>query len=32
MLELLGILIFAGLIGLSIALHEMGHLLPAKRF
>lgn len=32
MLELVGILIFALLIGLSIALHEMGHLLPAKRF
>jgi len=31
-LELVGILIFALLIGLSIALHEMGHLLPAKRF
>ncbi len=32
MLELVGILIFAVLIGLSIALHELGHLLPAKRF
>ncbi len=32
MLELIGILLFASLIGLSIALHEMGHLLPAKRF
>ena len=32
MLELVGILLFALLIGLSIALHEMGHLLPAKRF
>lgn len=32
MLEVIGILIFAVLIGLSIALHEMGHLLPAKRF
>ncbi len=32
MLELVGILIFAGLIGLSIALHELGHLVPAKRF
>jgi len=31
-LELIGILIFAILIGASIALHEMGHLLPAKRF
>ena len=32
MLEILGIALFAALIGLSIALHEMGHLLPAKRF
>jgi len=32
MLELIGILIFAALIALSIALHELGHLLPAKRF
>jgi membrane-associated protease RseP (regulator of RpoE activity) len=32
MLELLGILIFVFLIGLSIALHEWGHLWPAKRF
>lgn len=32
MLELLGILIFVLLIGLSIALHEWGHLWPAKRF
>jgi membrane-associated protease RseP (regulator of RpoE activity) len=32
MVELLGIVIFALLIGLSIALHELGHLLPAKRF
>lgn len=32
MLELLGIVIFALLIGLSIALHELGHLVPAKRF
>lgn len=32
MLEVLGIVIFAGVIGLSIALHEMGHLVPAKRF
>lgn len=32
MLELIGILIFAALIGLSIALHEIGHLVPAKRF
>lgn len=32
MLELLGIVVFALLIALSIALHEMGHLLPAKHF
>ena len=32
MLELIGISIFVALIGLSIALHELGHLLPAKRF
>lgn len=32
MLELVGILLFATLIGASIALHELGHLLPAKRF
>lgn len=32
MLELLGIVLFALLIGASIALHELGHLLPAKRF
>jgi membrane-associated protease RseP (regulator of RpoE activity) len=32
MLELVGILVFAALIGLSIALHEVGHLVPAKRF
>ena len=32
MLELLGILIFVLVIGLSIALHEWGHLWPAKRF
>ncbi len=32
MLELVGILIFAVLIALSIALHEVGHLIPAKRF
>ena len=32
MLELVGILIFATLIAASIALHELGHLLPAKRF
>ena len=32
MLELIGILIFAALIAASIALHEVGHLLPAKAF
>jgi membrane-associated protease RseP (regulator of RpoE activity) len=32
MLELLGIALFAVLIAVSIALHEVGHLLPAKRF
>lgn len=32
MVEVVGIVIFALLIGLSIALHEFGHLLPAKRF
>ncbi len=32
MLELIGILIFAALIALSIGLHEVGHLIPAKRF
>lgn len=32
MLEIIGIVIFVLLIGLSIALHEMGHLVPAKRF
>lgn len=32
MLELVGIVLFALLIGFSIALHELGHLLPAKRF
>lgn len=32
MLELLGIVLFAALIGLSIALHEVGHLVPAKKF
>ena len=32
MLELIGILIFAVLIAASIALHEVGHLLPAKRY
>ena len=32
MLELVGILLFALLIAASIALHELGHLLPAKKF
>ncbi|MEI6361435.1 MAG: site-2 protease family protein [Actinomycetes bacterium] len=32
MLELLGIVLFALLIAFSIAMHEVGHLLPAKRF
>ncbi len=32
MLELVGILLFAVLIAASIALHELGHLVPAKRF
>ena len=32
MLELLGILLFALLIAGSIALHELGHLVPAKKF
>ena len=32
MLELVGIILFALLIGASIALHELGHLIPAKRF
>ena len=32
MLELVGILLFAALIALSIGLHEVGHLVPAKRF
>ena len=32
MLEFVGILIFALLIAFSIALHELGHLLPAKRY
>ncbi len=32
MLEVLGILLFALLIALSIALHEVGHLVPAKKF
>lgn len=32
MLEFVGILLFALLIAGSIALHELGHLVPAKRF
>jgi len=32
MLEVVGILLFALLIALSIALHEVGHLVPAKKF
>ncbi len=32
MLETLGIVLFALLIAGSIALHELGHLIPAKRF
>lgn len=32
MLEIVGIIAFALLIALSIALHEVGHLVPAKRF
>ena len=32
MLEVVGIILFATLIALSIALHELGHLVPAKRF
>lgn len=32
MLEIVGIVAFALLIGLSIALHELGHLIPAKKF
>ena len=31
-LELLGIVLFAVAIGASIALHEIGHLVPAKKF
>ncbi len=30
MLEVIGIVLFALIIGLSIALHEVGHLVPAK--
>lgn len=32
MLQFIGIVIFVLLIGLSIALHELGHFLPAKKF
>ena len=32
MLGVVGIILFALLIALSIALHELGHLVPAKRF
>ncbi len=32
MLQVVGIVLFALLIGLSIALHEVGHLVPAKKF
>lgn len=32
MLEILGILIFLGLVGTSIGLHEFGHFIPAKKF
>ncbi len=32
MLELIGIVLFALLIAASIALHELGHLIPAKKF
>jgi membrane-associated protease RseP (regulator of RpoE activity) len=32
MLEIIGMLLFLGLIGLSIGLHELGHLIPAKKF
>lgn len=31
-LEVIGIILFIALIGASIALHELGHLIPAKRF
>ncbi len=31
-MEIIGILAFALIIGLSIALHEIGHLVPAKKF
>lgn len=32
MLEIIGIILFALIIGLSISLHEFGHLIPAKAF
>lgn len=32
MLEVIGIVLFAIVIGASIALHELGHLVPAKAF
>lgn len=32
MLELVGILVLLGFIAFSIGLHEVGHMLPAKRF
>lgn len=32
LLQTLGIVLFIGLIALSIALHEMGHMIPAKKF
>ena len=32
MLQVIGIVIFVTLIAVSIALHELGHLIPAKRF
>ena len=32
MLQVIGIIIFVLLIGFSIGWHELGHLLPAKRF
>lgn len=32
MLEIVGIILFALIIGLSISLHEFGHLIPAKAF
>lgn len=32
MLELLGMILFLLLIGFSIGLHELGHLVPAKKF